>query len=269
MSSVLVGPPETARGLSAGSTARRPGARRGVDWPRYLSWLSACSSGPPSPCSWCSTRLPHRRAPPRRPGPDHSETSVRQAAQLMLDAYTSGSYGDFWDMWSTGAQGLIAREEYVRLFQLCPPRAPGTSFTITEVAITGDNANVQAARFGEHAAFDFLFESGSWRSVPSPDLRREYQTSGRPDGPGTAGRGSLRRGCGHPAPHLAAPPRRPRRPPPHRPPRPPLRRPLRLPPCSRGDPPGSEASGTFEAKARSRCAQTRYTEKERRRRCNL
>jgi hypothetical protein len=113
---------------------------------------------------------------PSTQGPDHSETSVRQAAQLMLDTYASGSYGDFWDMWSTEAQGLITREEYVRLFQLCPQRTPGTSFTITKVTVTGDDANVQATRLSEAAAFDFLFESGSWRSVPSPDLRREYQS---------------------------------------------------------------------------------------------
>ncbi|WP_371781802.1 hypothetical protein [Streptosporangium subroseum] len=113
---------------------------------------------------------------PSTQGPDHSETSVRQAAQLMLDTYASGSYGDFWDMWSTEAQGLITREEYVRLFQLCPQRTPGTSFTITKVTITGDNAGVQATRLSETTAFDFLYESGSWRSVPSPDLRQEYQS---------------------------------------------------------------------------------------------
>ncbi|MDP9847776.1 hypothetical protein [Streptosporangium lutulentum] len=118
-------------------------------------------------------------APASSPAADdagHSETSVRQAAQLVIDTYSSGSYGEFWDMWTTEAQGLIAREEYVRLFQLCPPPGPSTPFTITEVTVTGDDAEVQTTRPNETLAFHFVFETGSWRSVPSPTLRQDYQT---------------------------------------------------------------------------------------------
>lgn len=105
-----------------------------------------------------------------------SETEVRQAAQLALDTYAGETYGDFWDLWSTRAQGLIRREDYVRLFQLCPPTTRDTRFTITAVTITGEGATVQATRSGAPEDFDFLFEDGSWRYTPPPEQQREYQT---------------------------------------------------------------------------------------------
>jgi hypothetical protein len=114
-------------------------------------------------------------APASSPSPqdsEHSEASVRRDIQPILDTYSSGSYGDFWDMWSTDAQGLIAREDYARLFQLCPPLTPATPLTITTVAITGDTAQVRTA---PPTDFGFLFESGSWRYVPPSELQQEYQ----------------------------------------------------------------------------------------------
>jgi hypothetical protein len=120
---------------------------------------------------------PPSSPPVAAPTPDaeHSEASVRQAAQPALDAYSSGSYGDFWDLWTTGAQGLITREEYVRLFGLCPPLVANSPFTVAEVAITGDTALVQAGRLGDTTEFGFVFESDSWRYEPSPEERSEYQ----------------------------------------------------------------------------------------------
>ncbi|GAA3000281.1 hypothetical protein [Streptosporangium longisporum] len=116
---------------------------------------------------------PPAKAPSQ--GADHSETSVRQAVQPALDAYGSGSYGDFWDLWTAGAQQLISREEYVRLFTLCPPIVADSPFTIASVAVTGDTALVQATRAGGTTEFGFVFEGGSWRYEPPRQEREEYR----------------------------------------------------------------------------------------------
>ncbi|MET8388638.1 hypothetical protein ABZV14_37205 [Streptosporangium canum] len=109
---------------------------------------------------------------------ERSETTVRQAAQVGLDAYSGGSYGDFWDLWSAQAQTAVAREEYVRLFQLCPQPVPDVRFAVTTVAITGDDARVQATRSGDTTDFAFRYEGGSWRYVPPPEELQEYRTQG-------------------------------------------------------------------------------------------
>ncbi|MEU4407828.1 hypothetical protein AB0F88_25200 [Streptosporangium sp. NPDC023963] len=120
---------------------------------------------------------PPSTAAPTRGGErsEHSEASVRQAVQPALDAYSSGLYGDFWDLWTTEAQGLIAREEYVRLFEICPPILPNSPLTIAGVTITGDIARVQATRLDDSTDFDFVFEGGTWRYEPSPEERLTYQ----------------------------------------------------------------------------------------------
>ncbi|MEU4834072.1 hypothetical protein [Streptosporangium sp. NPDC023615] len=108
-------------------------------------------------------------------GADHSEASVRQAVQPALDAYGSGSYDDFWDLWTTGAKKLISREEYVRLFTLCPPIVADSPFTVASVAISGDTAVVRADRGGATTEFGFVFEKGSWSYEPSLEERAEYR----------------------------------------------------------------------------------------------
>ncbi|MEU6741534.1 hypothetical protein [Streptosporangium sandarakinum] len=133
-------------------------------------------------------------------GAAHSEEEVRRSVQPVLDAYSSGSYGDFWDLWSTDAKELIGREDYIRLFRLCPqptddatstgapPADPsadpsstglpsgGAAFTIDSVTVHGDDATVQAIRSGTATGFGFHFEEGSWRYAPSPEEREEYRT---------------------------------------------------------------------------------------------
>ncbi|ACZ83233.1 hypothetical protein [Streptosporangium roseum] len=118
------------------------------------------------------------KSPPAARDSEHSETTVRQAAQVGLDAYSGGSYGDFWDLWSAQAQAAVAREEYVRLFQLCPQPVPDVRFAITTVTVTGDDARVQAARSGATTDFAFRYEGGSWRYVPPPEELQEYRTQG-------------------------------------------------------------------------------------------
>ena len=85
------------------------------------SWPSGWPSVPSSPCSSCSTRPPHRRARPRHAIPSTRRPRSVRPPNRRSTRTCSGSYGDFWDLWTTGAQGLITREEYARLFDLCPP----------------------------------------------------------------------------------------------------------------------------------------------------
>lgn len=118
------------------------------------------------------------KSPSAAPDSERSETTVRQAAQVGLDAYSDGSYGDFWDLWSAQAQTAVAREEYVRLFQLCPQPVPDVRFAVTTVTITGDDARVQATRSGDTADFVFRYEGGSWRYVPPPEELQEYRAQG-------------------------------------------------------------------------------------------
>ncbi|MEU1736824.1 hypothetical protein [Streptosporangium sp. NPDC020145] len=109
-------------------------------------------------------------------GAERSESSARQAAQLALDTYSSGSYGDFWDLWSTQSQTVIKREDYVRLFQLCPPLVQDGRFTISSVAVEGDHATVQATGPGDQSEFGFVFEGGEWRYTPPAQQETDYRT---------------------------------------------------------------------------------------------
>jgi hypothetical protein len=111
------------------------------------------------------------------PGDARSEESVRRAAQAAFDAYAGGRSGDFWDLWSTRARSSITREEYVRLFRLCPQLVAGATFTITDVYVTGDTALVTAGRAGDPTPYDYDFvrEGGSWRHVPPPEEQEEYR----------------------------------------------------------------------------------------------
>ncbi|GAA3443307.1 nuclear transport factor 2 family protein [Planomonospora venezuelensis] len=113
-------------------------------------------------------------------GAPRTEESVRQAARTAFDAYASGASGEFWDLWSPQSQTLITRDEYVRLFQLCPPLFPGAAFTVTDVSITGETALVTATRAGDPAAYDYDFtrEGGSWRYVLPPQEEAEYRSKG-------------------------------------------------------------------------------------------
>nr|BFE85151.1 hypothetical protein GCM10020093_077520 [Planobispora longispora] len=103
---------------------------------------------------------------------------MRRAAQTAFDAYATGASGEFWDLWSAPAQETISREEYVRLFQLCPQIIPDMGFTITNITVTGDSALVTATRAGDPTAYDydFLFENGEWRYVLPPQEEQEYRT---------------------------------------------------------------------------------------------
>ncbi|MFC4063018.1 hypothetical protein ACFOWE_32465 [Planomonospora corallina] len=112
--------------------------------------------------------------------PEGSEESVRQAAEASFDAYAGGASGEFWDSWSTEARSAITREDYVRLFQLCPQLVPGSSFSVGEVTVAGDGALVTATRTTDQTPYDYEFvhEDGSWRYVPPPEELQEYRSKG-------------------------------------------------------------------------------------------
>ncbi|GAA3122321.1 hypothetical protein GCM10010466_11530 [Planomonospora alba] len=114
------------------------------------------------------------------PDPAESEEAVRQAAQAAFDAYANGRSGEFWDRWSSGARAVIDREEYVRLFRLCPQLVPGALFDIGDIVITGDTALVTAGRTTDPTPYDYDFvrEDGSWRYVPPPEEQEEYRSKG-------------------------------------------------------------------------------------------
>ncbi|MBG0814218.1 hypothetical protein [Planomonospora sp. ID82291] len=114
------------------------------------------------------------------PGDARSEEAVRQAAQDAFDAYAGGRSGDFWDLWSTRARSSITREEYVRLFRLCPQLVADAAFTVTDVHVMGDTALVTASRTGDPTPYDYDFvrEDGAWRHVPPPEEQEEYRAKG-------------------------------------------------------------------------------------------
>ncbi|MEW9531920.1 hypothetical protein [Microbispora sp. NPDC049125] len=115
-------------------------------------------------------------APSRRPVQPKTRGGARAAAQKAFDLYTTGQYGPFWDRWTSGAQRLVSRRDYVRRFKLCPNVAEGLRFTISAVSVTGNHAKVTAARSIATFVFDFLYERGAWRYLPPADQQQEYQT---------------------------------------------------------------------------------------------
>ena len=144
-------------------------------------------------------------APASSPSPQdsgHSETSVRQAIQPILDTYSSGSYGDFWDRWSTEAQGLIAREEYARLF---PALSTAHGGHPVHHHHGHDHRRHRPGPDDSLGRFRLpLRERLVAVCAPTRAAAGVSGQDGRPDGPGTADRGNLRYGC--------RPPHRPLRP---------------------------------------------------------
>ncbi|GAA0385810.1 hypothetical protein GCM10009530_40960 [Microbispora corallina] len=115
-------------------------------------------------------------APTRRPAQPKTRAGARLAAQKVFDLYTSGQYGPFWDRWTSEAQRLVSRRDYVRRFRLCPSIAQGIRIQISAVSVTGDHARVTAARSIATFVYDFQYERGVWRFVPDADQQKEYQT---------------------------------------------------------------------------------------------
>ncbi|MEV0584115.1 hypothetical protein [Nonomuraea sp. NPDC050310] len=122
-----------------------------------------------------SPEQPEAQEPPQEEQ-GRDEATVKQVAQAAFDLYSSGQYGQFWDVWSSQAQASISRDGYVRLFELCKPIAENIRFTIQSVAITGVSAKVQANRLIGAFTFDFVYEGGRWRYVPAADQQQEYQS---------------------------------------------------------------------------------------------
>ncbi|MGI5493776.1 hypothetical protein [Microtetraspora malaysiensis] len=115
-----------------------------------------------------------------RPSPSptqpRTEAGARAAAQVTFDLYSAGQYGRFWDHWSSGAQGVVSRADYVRRFKECPPIAEGLRFEITSVSVTGNTAKVTTARSIITTTYDFAYQRGAWRYIPLAKTQQEYRT---------------------------------------------------------------------------------------------
>lgn len=104
-----------------------------------------------------------------------TEAGARAAAQTAFDLYSAGDYGGFWDSWSAASQGLISRDDYVRLFDLCKPIAQGLRFEIANVTVSGDTANVAVTRLIGSFTFQFHYEDGRWRYIPDQQALADYR----------------------------------------------------------------------------------------------
>ncbi|MET8332179.1 hypothetical protein [Streptosporangium canum] len=110
------------------------------------------------------------------PEQEQTEAGARTAAQEAFDLYSSGSYGEFWDRWSAQSQQLVSRDDYMRLFKLCPQIAQNLRFTIASVTVNDTTAKVQANRLIGGFAFDFVYEGKAWRYVMPADQQQEYRS---------------------------------------------------------------------------------------------
>ncbi|MER7131310.1 DUF4352 domain-containing protein [Streptosporangium saharense] len=107
---------------------------------------------------------------------EQTEDGARAAAQQAFDLYSGGSYGEFWDRWSTASQALITRDDYLRLHRQCEQPAEGVRFTINSATVTGTTAKVQANRLILALTIDFVYENETWRYVLPADQQQEYRT---------------------------------------------------------------------------------------------
>lgn len=110
------------------------------------------------------------------PEQEQTEAGARAAAQEAFDLYSSGSYGEFWDRWSAQSQQFVSRDDYMRLFRLCPQIAQNLRFTITSVTVNGATAKVQANRLIGAFTFDFVYEGKAWRYALPADQQQEYRS---------------------------------------------------------------------------------------------
>lgn len=111
----------------------------------------------------------------QEPQQDRTEAAVRKAAQDAFDSYAAGNYGAFWDSWTSEAQALISRDDYLRLFELCKPQAEGLRFEIKQVTVDDDVANVEVARLIAAFTYQFRYENGRWRYVPDAQAQADYR----------------------------------------------------------------------------------------------
>lgn len=137
--------------------------------------LAGCSStnnatAPPAPAAATTAQA-------TTPAEPHTEAAVRAAANEEFDSYASGDYGGAWDMFYAPAKKLISRDNYLRLFELCPSAGQGLRFTIEKITMDGaDEARVRTNRAVYLATYQFRYEDGHWRFVPTADNMRDYRT---------------------------------------------------------------------------------------------
>jgi hypothetical protein len=107
-----------------------------------------------------------------------TQAAVKAAATEKFDAYASGDYAGAWEIWTASAKKTLSRQNYEKLFELCPPVAESLPFTIKAVRLAPDkkSAVVRAQRSIALISFRFVYEGGQWRYVPSAANLRDYRT---------------------------------------------------------------------------------------------
>lgn len=107
----------------------------------------------------------------------HTEAAVRAAATEEFDSYASGDYGGAWDLFYAPAKRLISRDKYAHFFDLCPDLGNGIRFNIEKITMDGrDRARVRATRLIAVLAYEFVYENGHWRFVPTAESMRDFRT---------------------------------------------------------------------------------------------
>ena len=107
-----------------------------------------------------------------------TKAAVKAVAAEEFDAYASADYAGTWDIWSAAGKKAISRQNYEKIFALCPMAAEGVPFTIKAVRLAPDkkSAVVRAQRLIALVSFRFVYEGGQWRFVPPASDLRDYRT---------------------------------------------------------------------------------------------
>jgi hypothetical protein len=106
-----------------------------------------------------------------------TEAAVRAAATEEFDSYAAGDYGATWDLYYAPAKKAISRADYMRFFKLCPDLAGGVRFQIEKITMDSDHeAHVRVTRLIAVLTYQFVYESGHWRFVPTAESMRDYHT---------------------------------------------------------------------------------------------
>lgn len=142
--------------------------------------ITACSSADPGsnvatpPPGTSGAAAPATAAGKAEP---RTEAGVRKAAGEEFDSYASGDYGAAWDLFTAAGKKAISRSDYRHLFELCPLAANGVRFQIEKVTMDSDReAHVRATRLIAVFTYQFVYESGHWRFVPTAESMRDYRT---------------------------------------------------------------------------------------------
>ena len=111
------------------------------------------------------------------PVPSEPKTAeeLKAIAQLHFNSFSSGDFGAFWDDLDSGSKAVVTRDEYVRRLQACMRNDPNKSSPlIVQTASENKDAtwSVTVRYVKYNITFPAIYESGHWRFVLSPNVRK-------------------------------------------------------------------------------------------------